>query len=157
TNVCRNKALHVLYACCLDIYLSAAEYRKIKRPFPPTASAYPMPLCSRWCPRLASARTPRAAPPGEHTTRACPRRPAPLGTARTGGWGRAAGAAGAAGGDSDERDSLLRSSRGGKDANDRKHLGAILRPRAEPAVAVRVRARAGIPAAHIGIKGLDIG
>src|SRR5215510_13221655 len=128
------------------------EYRKIKRPFPPTASAYPMPLCSRWCPRLASARPPPAAPPGEPTTRAYPRRPAPQGTARTGGWGRAAGAAG---GDSDKRGSLLRSSRGGKDANDRKHLGAILRPRAEPAVAVR--ARAGLPAAHIGIKGLDIG
>ena len=55
------------------------EYRKIKRPFPPTASAHPMPLCSRWCPRLASARTPRAAHPGEHPTRACPRRPAPPG------------------------------------------------------------------------------
>src|SRR5215475_10442937 len=58
---------------------------------------------------------------------------------------------------SDERGYLLRSSRGGKDANDRKHLGAVLRPRAEPAVAVRVRTRASIPAAHIGIKGLDIG
>ena len=55
------------------------EYRKIKRPFPPTASAHPMPLCSRWCPHLASARPPRAAPPGEHPARACPRRPAPPG------------------------------------------------------------------------------
>ena len=35
--------------------------RKIKRPFPPTASAHPMPPCchpARCCPRLASARTP---------------------------------------------------------------------------------------------------
>jgi hypothetical protein len=75
---------------------SDREYRKIKRPFPPTVSAHPMPLCSRWCPRLASARTPRAAHPGEHPTRACPRRPAPQGTDRAGGWGRAAGAAGVA-------------------------------------------------------------
>ena len=32
-------------------------YRKIKWPFPPPASAHPMPSCSRWCPRqrLASA------------------------------------------------------------------------------------------------------
>jgi len=51
----------------------------IKRPFPPTASAHPMPLCSRWCPRLVSARTLRAAHPGEHPTRVCPRRPAPPG------------------------------------------------------------------------------
>ena len=37
--------------------------RKIKRPFPPTASAHPMPPCchpARCCPRLGSARTPRA-------------------------------------------------------------------------------------------------
>jgi hypothetical protein len=68
---------------------ASTEYRKIKRPFPLTTSAHPMPLCSRWCPRLASARTPRAAHPGEHPTRACPRRPAPPGAtprrrARTG-------------------------------------------------------------------------
>ena len=55
--------------------------RKIKRPFPPTASAHPLPLCSRWCPRLTSAR-------------ATGRHPAPQGTDRTDGWGRAAGAAG---------------------------------------------------------------
>jgi hypothetical protein len=42
----------------------------ITRPLPPTASAHPMPLCSRWCPRLASARTTHAAHPGEHPTRA---------------------------------------------------------------------------------------
>jgi hypothetical protein len=73
----------------------AGEYRKIKRPFPPTASAHPMPLCSRCCPRLASARTPRAAHPGEHPTRACPRRPAPPGTTphRRARTGRVAGAA----------------------------------------------------------------
>src|SRR5262249_4042882 len=34
--------------------------RKIKRLFPPTASAHSMPPCSRWCPHLGSARTPRA-------------------------------------------------------------------------------------------------
>src|SRR5262245_29424602 len=69
------------------------EYRKIKRPFPPTVSASPMPLCSRWCLRLTSARPPRTAHPGEHPTRACPRRPAPPGaTPRRRAWtGRVAG------------------------------------------------------------------
>src|SRR4029450_2886178 len=65
------------------------EYRKIKRPFPPTASAHPMPLCSRWCPRLTSARPPRTAHPGGDPTRAGPGGPAPPGAtprrrARTG-------------------------------------------------------------------------
>src|SRR4030095_9472549 len=63
----------------LSSALKEGEYRKIKRPFPPTASAHPLPPCARWCPRLASARPPRAAHPGEHPTRACPRRPAPPG------------------------------------------------------------------------------
>jgi hypothetical protein len=67
---------------------------KTPLPFPPTASAHPMPLCSRWYPRLTSACPPRTAHPGEHPTRACPRRPTPPGMDRTGGWGRAAGAAG---------------------------------------------------------------
>src|SRR5262249_11454739 len=57
----------------------------------------------------------------------------------------------------DGRGYWLGPSGGGKHANDRKPRGAVLRPRAEPAVAVRVRTRASIPAAHIGIKGLDIG
>jgi len=35
-----------------------------------------MPRCSRWCPRLTSARPPHTAHPGEHPPRACPRRPA---------------------------------------------------------------------------------
>ena len=74
-----------------DMHAEAhGEYRKIKRPFPPTASASPMPLCSRWCPRLASARTlapPTLArtPPGR--ARGAPRpwgHPAPQGTARLG-------------------------------------------------------------------------
>ena len=33
-------------------------YRKIKRPFPPPASAHPLLPCSRWCPRLGSTRPP---------------------------------------------------------------------------------------------------
>src|SRR5262249_10564873 len=46
-------------------------------------------------------------------------------------------------------------SRGGKDADDRKGVGYVFR--AIIHATDRVRARAGIPATHIGIKGLDIG
>src|SRR5262249_1600040 len=45
--------------------------------------------------------------------------------------------------------------RGGKDADDRKRVGYVFR--AIIHVTDGVRARAGIPATHIGIKGLDIG
>src|SRR5262249_9004878 len=79
------------------VCLLPGEYRKIKRPFPPTASAYPMLLCSRWCPRLASARTPRAAPlartpPGR--ARGAPRHWARPGRVAGDGWlGRLEGTA----------------------------------------------------------------
>jgi len=49
--------------------------RKIKRPFPPTASAHLMPPCchpARCCPRLGSARTPWHTP-GQGVARSAPR------------------------------------------------------------------------------------
>jgi hypothetical protein len=60
------------------------EYRKITRPFPPTSSAHPLPLCSRWCPRLASARTAPRAPPTLASTPPGRARGAPRHRARTG-------------------------------------------------------------------------
>ena len=51
-----------------------------------------MPLGFRWCPRLTSARPPWRAPYQgvPEAPRATGRHPAPQGTDKTGGWGRAA-------------------------------------------------------------------
>jgi hypothetical protein len=66
------------------------EYRKIKRPFPPTACAHPV---------LRSARTPRTARPGARLAGRARGAPHASGwpvPGRTGAWGRKGGAAGAA-------------------------------------------------------------
>ena len=55
--------MHLYIDATPDYSLDESEYRKIKWPFPSTASAHPMPPCchpARCCPRLGSARTPRA-------------------------------------------------------------------------------------------------
>src|SRR5215472_8216176 len=57
----------------IAVSTSPSEYRKIKRSFPPTASAHPHATLLPLVP------APGAAHPGEHPTRACPRRPAPPG------------------------------------------------------------------------------
>src|SRR5262245_22779502 len=90
------------------------EYRKIKRPFPPTSSAPPPATLLPLVPAPGVGPHPARHPPwraphqdGPEAPCATGHHPAPQGTDRTGGWGRVAGAAGVAGGDAGCRKALV--------------------------------------------------